>query len=470
MSINIQTSAGLIPLSAKVTKSQVITALGYAPTSETIFNTHKQDTTIHVTVADRERWDNPLTDDSNHLSIVDSNGNIIALIDDTGVHSVDFHIGADSVKSQLNQLAQDIQAIPDQLPFQSDGNDTYLSVEDSAGNKILHIDGTGMYVPSIYAKEIDVISARFDELFVGGAPLADIITKLAQGISDIVAGRLDGHIGDITHLTQEQRDKLDTITNNEGNHFTLQDENGNVAFQVDDEGAKARDFQYIDIVTNGDKTKEEVRSLREVIAGINQTTTGLANADVAMDLRVDLLEQQIGGVSGAMHFKGVEDEVPTNTAEYLAGDVVIVGNKEWVFNGREFVEFGDIDAISGRVTNLEKTINHETTGLDTKASFSYVDAAITRLGESIVSKSDEWIIADESGNIAARVSEDGLEITSVTAKSIFINGTDVKTTLDNKVDVSVLSKYYTKNETKEYTDNVVAQKSQVQIITWEEND
>jgi hypothetical protein len=413
MSINIQTSAGLIPLSAKVTKSQVIAALDYTPTSETIFNTHKQNTTIHVTAADRERWDNPLTDDSNHLLIVDSNGNIIALIDDTGVHSVDFHIGADSVKQQLQHLNDTTDGI-----F-TEGADTYLSVQDENGNKILHIDGTGMYVPSIYAKEIDVISARFDELFVGGAPLADIITELAQGISDIVAGRLDGHIGDITHLTQEQRDKLDTITNNEGNHFTLQDEEGNVAFQVDDDGAKARDFQYIDIVTNGNSTTEEVRSLREVIAGINQTTTGLAATDVETGRRVYTLEEQIKGLSGAMHFVGVKEEVPTNVAGYAAGDVIVVGNKEWVFNGVEFVEFGDIDALSSRVTALENEVPDYNDLINTPELPDITNAQDTAL-----------IVQDENGDIAMQFDQSGLTTTHLNVKSGTINGKSMATMAD----------------------------------------
>lgn len=102
MSINIQTPAGLVPLTGKVTKSQVITALGYTPANETTFNTHKQDTVIHVTAEDRERWDNVLSDDSEYLSVVDASGNIIALIDEAGVHSVDFYIGADSVSLHLD--------------------------------------------------------------------------------------------------------------------------------------------------------------------------------------------------------------------------------------------------------------------------------------------------------------------------------------------------------------------------------
>ena len=44
--------------------------------------------------------------------------------------------------------------------------------------------------------------------------------------------------------------------------------------------------------------------------------------------------------------------------------------------------------------------------------------------------------------------------------------TELSESIDSKVDTDTLSDYYTKTE----TDNAVAQKSQVQIITWEDDD
>ena len=46
----------------------------------------------------------------------------------------------------------------------------------------------------------------------------------------------------------------------------------------------------------------------------------------------------------------------------------------------------------------------------------------------------------------------------------------LESAIDSKADTSALSNYYTKDETKEYADNAVSQKSQVQIITWEDDD
>ena len=80
--------------------------------------------------------------------------------------------------------------------------------------------------------------------------------------------------------------------------------------------------------------------------------TALEAADTALDGRVDTLETQILGLSGAMHFKGVEASLPADTSGYVDGDVILVGNKEYVVNNGAFVEFGDANAASQAVTDL----------------------------------------------------------------------------------------------------------------------
>ncbi len=50
------------------------------------------------------------------------------------------------------------------------------------------------------------------------------------------------------------------------------------------------------------------------------------------------LEGAIAGLTGAMHFVGVKEELPTEGA---AGDIVIVGTTEYVHDGAKWVEIGD---------------------------------------------------------------------------------------------------------------------------------
>lgn len=79
----------------------------------------------------------------------------------------------------------------------------------------------------------------------------------------------------------------------------------------------------------------------------------LGKADTAQVERITALEEKIVGVTGAMHFRGVEDSVPVEVSGYAEGDVIIVGEKEYVFNGTEFKEFGDVSAEAQRIASLE---------------------------------------------------------------------------------------------------------------------
>lgn len=63
-------------------------------------------------------------------------------------------------------------------------------------------------------------------------------------------------------------------------------------------------------------------------------------------------------------------------------------------------------------------------------------------------------VVDGSGNIIATVGAAGLETTTVTAKAVVVDGADVQATY----------------ATKQYVDDAIAQKSQVQFITWEADD
>lgn len=65
---------------------------------------------------------------------------------------------------------------------------------------------------------------------------------------------------------------------------------------------------------------------------------------------------QVSDISGAMHFKGIKESLPATTAGYSAGDVIIVGNKEYVCgDDNAWHELGDetIYAIKGEIVNAD---------------------------------------------------------------------------------------------------------------------
>lgn len=61
----------------------------------------------------------------------------------------------------------------------------------------------------------------------------------------------------------------------------------------------------------------------------------------------------VADLNGAMHYVGKEDKLPTDVGKYKAGDVIIVGIKEYVFDGTKFDELGDEGAIGTALAGLK---------------------------------------------------------------------------------------------------------------------
>lgn len=68
----------------------------------------------------------------------------------------------------------------------------------------------------------------------------------------------------------------------------------------------------------------------------------------------------VADLNGAMHYVGKETELPTDVSGYKAGDVIIVGIKEYVFDGTKFDELGDEGAIGAALGGLESESTNTT--------------------------------------------------------------------------------------------------------------
>lgn len=146
-----------------------------------------------------------------------------------------------------------------------------------------------------------------------------------------------------------------------------------------------------------------------VASDLTNAVEALEGVDEAQAERIATLEETIVGLSGAMHFEGVKDAVPTDVTGYEQGDVIIVGNKEYVLNGTAFVEFGDasvnaeaITVLTGRVETAEGEIDTLQSEMDavegavaTKVGQEAYDAKIAEL-EGADSAMSEKITALEA--------------------------------------------------------------------------
>ena len=101
----------------------------------------------------------------------------------------------------------------------------------------------------------------------------------------------------------------------------------------------------------------------------------------------------IADLNGAMHFEGVKDSVPTNNEGYSAGDVIIVGIVEYVFDGTKWSELGN-----------EGTAGALIAGLDVDDINVGADSTLTLIGET-----DGLIHATATKIKIAQSQVDGLE-------------------------------------------------------------
>ena len=120
--------------------------------------------------------------------------------------------------------------------------------------------------------------------------------------------------------------------------------------------------------------------------GALQTTVGNAESGLVKD--VNDLKGQIGGVTGALHFKGVVEELPVDLSTYNEGDVILVGNKEYVCNDEDgeksWVELGDegsyalkTTTINGKPLSANVTLTATDVGADPAGTASNAIAGIT---------------------------------------------------------------------------------------------
>ena len=159
------------------------------------------------------------------------------------------------------------------------------------------------------------------------------------------------------------------------------------------------------LATANTVTQSQVEGLSTALAGKADTTTvnGIEGRLTAAEGEIDTLQGQIGGLTGAMHFKGVLEELPEDLSSYNAGDVVVVGQVEYVCvdndGEKSWYELGDEGSY------LTKT----------EASSSYVPQTRTVNGKALsanISLAAGDVGADPAGTAAGLIA--GLDVAAIT--------------------------------------------------------
>ena len=144
--------------------------------------------------------------------------------------------------------------------------------------------------------------------------------------------------------------------------------------------------------------------------GALQTTVGNAESGLVKD--VNDLRGQIGGVTGALHFKGVVEELPEDLSTYNEGDVILVGNKEYVCNdedgSKSWVELGDegsyalkTTTVNGKPLTANITLTATDVGADPAGTASNAIAALDVSAITVGANQTLASISQTDGIIAA---------------------------------------------------------------------
>jgi len=189
---------------------------------------------------------------------------------------------------------------------------------------------------------------------------------------------------------------------------------------------------------------------------------GTNNTQIATTAFVkDAVDTATAGLSGAMHYRGEVNAIPPASGTYASGDVVVLtsSNKEYVFNGTSWREFGDEgsyalktitvtgnDGLSGGGTlESNRTISHAvpdgaTAGEKGQIGRKYIQKITTdKFGHITGVTTGEETVTDTTYTFEEGTTNGAFSVTPIggTAQSIAIHGLgsaaykDVAAAIDN---------------------------------------
>lgn len=388
MSLNIQTSTGLLEISTKVTKDKVISALGYSPANEEIETTvdnHIKDTDAHITSDERELWTENVENLDSHKS-------------DKTVHVTSTEKQTWNNKSDFSGAYADLIDAPN-ITENDSGN---MVIADESGNVIMQVDSDGITTTNVDTKSIEL----------NGEDLGSRIDRL-ESIS------------------------LPNIVDNESGDLTIADEDGNAIVKINENGLETTTVTAKSVIVGGVDVTAELDELNEHVSNTTSHITAAERTAWNAKATTAYVDEAVAELVNSAPDK-------LNTLDELAaalGDDENFANTVTTSLSKKATKT-DLESHTGNQSNPHKVTktqvglgNVDNTSDANKPVSTAQQEALnnlkTELSESIVSESKEWTVADNDGNIVLTVDADGLETTTITAKSVVVNGADIESVLDN---------------------------------------
>lgn len=378
---------------------------------------HHSNTVSHITVTERTKWDNKsdfsgdyhdLTnqpnieeDESGMIQIADSNGNIIAQIDDAGITTHEIIVEGEGLGQKLKDHEADMVS-----HITSAERVTWNNKSEFSGNYNDLVDA-----PSIHEEEdgTELVIADND---------GNIITRIdSEGLAthDVIVSRsgesvAEHHNNTTSHITANERTSWNNksefsgnytdligepnITEDESGELSIADSEGNIIARVDETGITAHE-----VIVNG---------------------TALGDIAVKHDARINTLERLVVGPASNDDPSSVP--LVSKVEEHIENsDVHVTTDDKTRWDGKTTmseVEAKDY-ATNTRVASLEGTVNTHTSDTNihitaeervawnNKSEFSGNYTDLTGEPNITEDESAELNVADPSGNVILRLDETG---------------------------------------------------------------
>ena len=251
---------------------------------------------------------------------------------------------------------------------------------------------------------LDKADEAVENQFVTAVSEADgvITVSRAQATIANISGletRLAGIEGNVTNLENNKQDNLafEGTYDKESNKVVTKSHLTSIIEGLDYAGGEHGTSKFVTKVTEADGViaAEYAQPVIADIAGLNDRLSGIdgeiakkqdaltfTSTPNASDNRVateKFVLESVADLNGAMHFVGSLDAIPSDNTQYAAGDVILVGYDEYVFDGTEWKALGnesiyktkeeaksEHEALTKLVTDLESKHDQEMDTLEKK--------------------------------------------------------------------------------------------------------
>ena len=417
MGTYIKSSTGLVSLDQPITSETIKQALGYLPVN---FSGNYEDLTNKPELFSGNYDDlinKPIDSgvwihDSNNLYIVDENENVIALIDEKGIHSIDFDINGKSVKDHIEDKDIHISAAEREKwndPLSSTDSELYIA--DDSGNILALFDVNGLTVTAVKTNTINGVDANdlATKTYIKGQ--IDAINETLNNIDSILEP-VEAEIDTLQQTVAEIKTKTDNLEATENDvSLVITDKDNNAVAQFDENG-----LTVIAVKTNSinGTAVNEFSTKADLATKAQELQSAITSGDNAVNTQ---LNTHITNKSNPHGVTAAQVGVYTTT-EANNTFAPKVHNHDDVYS--KLGHTHDLPTVSeGANIDITKTDLDYKVALASEIELTKVKATTVSADiletPTLLQEGDNLSVSDINGNIVAQIDSSGLVVTEVKA-------------------------------------------------------